>query len=140
MPAEGLRKLRAPAIALLVSAIISGGLGVLVSLSGVLRLFIDVGSPPPVEGPERMGYIVATVVLYGMGVLSVVVSPAMIYGAIQMLNGRNYSLAKFAALLSMIPVVSCFFMAAMPIGAWALITLGKPEVKESFDGAPSVRS
>ena len=132
MSAEGLRKLKVPAIALMVSGIISGGLGVLVSLSGVLRLFIDVGEPAPVEGVERLGYITASVVLYGMGVLSVLVSPIVIYGAIQMLNGRKYVSAKFAALLSMIPLTSCFFIVAMPIGAWALVTLRKPEVKESF--------
>jgi hypothetical protein len=114
----------------------SEGLGILVSLSGVLRLFIDTGAAPTDPG-ERLGYITSSVVLYGMGILSILISPMVIYGAVQMLNGRKYASAKFAALLAMIPLTSCFFIAAMPIGAWALITLGKLDVKESFtDGLP----
>ena len=132
MTNEVSRKLRAPAIALIVTGIISEVLGIMVSLSGILRLFIETGTPPPPDGPERMGYIIASVVLYGIGVLSIFVSPLIIYGGIQMMNGRKYVSAKFAALLSMIPLTSCFFTVTMPIGAWALITLSRPDVRVAF--------
>src|SRR5262245_60966814 len=129
---EGLRKLRAPAIALLISGAISGALGVMVSLSGVLRIFIEIGTTPPTDPAGRLGYLAASIVIYGVGVLSIFTSPFVIYGAIQMLNGRKYVFAKFAALLAMIPLTSCFFMVAMPIGLWSLLTLRKPDVKGSF--------
>jgi hypothetical protein len=79
--------------------------------------------------PYRMGGLLAEVVF----LLSTIAAPFIIKWAVDMLKGRNYSSAKKAAILAMIPMTSCCFLFGAPVGLWALMVLSKPEVKTFFE-------
>ncbi len=52
-------------------------------------------------------------------------------GAVMMLRLRCYPLAATASILAMIPWSPSFFI-SLPLGIWACVVLGKPEVTEAF--------
>lgn len=66
------------------------------------------------------------------GVILILASSFVLYGAIQMKNQRNYGIAKAAAIVAMIPLLGPCCLLGIPFGIWALIALGKPGVQESF--------
>lgn len=56
-------------------------------------------------------------------------------GGVQMIRAKSRGLAMFSSVLVMIPcVTSVCCLLGVPIGIWALVTLGKPEVKAAFAG------
>ena len=102
-------------------------------LSGLLRLTGLTGNEVlPTDQSERIGFFVGTVVSYCIALISLLLAPVIIYGAVQMMNGRKMGLAKIASVLAIVPLTSCCCIAGIPIGIWCLITLSKPEVKELF--------
>ncbi|MGH9882007.1 MAG: hypothetical protein ACRD6N_11280, partial [Pyrinomonadaceae bacterium] len=60
-------------------------------------------------------------------------SPIIIFGGIQMLRARRYSIALVAAILALIPLSSVCCIPGIPIGIWALIVLRQPEVMAAFE-------
>lgn len=135
MTDDVLQKLKGPAIALIVAGTLNGVLSLLTLASGLFRLTGIMGEEKlPTDEAERFGYYVGTFGSYGISSFSLIVMPLVIYGAVQMLNGKNYGLAKTAAILAIIPLTSCCFPVGMPIGIWALVVLGKPEIKALFRG------
>jgi len=125
--------LKAPAIALIVAGALNAVIGLLTVLSGLLRLSgINGRETLPTNEAERFGFYVGTFIAYGGGVLGLLAAPVIIYGAIQMLKGNKYGLAKTAAILAIVPLTSCCFLLGIPVGIWALIVLAKPEVKAIF--------
>ena len=65
-----------------------------------------------------------------LGLVNVVV----LFGGIQMLRAKSRGLAMFSSVLVMIPCASVCCVIGIPVGIWALVTLGKPEVKAAFAG------
>ena len=68
----------------------------------------------------------------GFGVVALLVSGFIIFGAIQMKNGKMYGVSMAAAILSIIPCCSPCFCFGIPFGIWALIVLLDQNVKSSF--------
>lgn len=136
-PNDTLQKVRPPAIALIVVGALNGGLGLLMLASGLLRLVgaINTG-PAPTDEAQRTGYLVGTLVGYGLGFISLILAPAIIFGAVKMVKGQSFGLAKAAAVLAILPLTSCCFLAGIPIGIWSLIVLNKPDVKALFQSGP----
>jgi hypothetical protein len=66
------------------------------------------------------------------GVLGMVVSGLILYGALRMkkLEDRGWAIA--ASILALAPCVSPCCLIGLPIGIWALVVLTKPEVKSAF--------
>jgi hypothetical protein len=128
-----LNKLKAPAICLIVIGALNGLISILTILGGVAR-FAGIGGREslPTRDAERIGFYVGTFASYGSGLLALIVAPLIIYGAIQMMKGKKYGLAKASAILAIIPFTSCCFLIGIPIGIWALIVLSKPDVKAFF--------
>lgn len=127
--------LKAPAIGLIVVGALNFGLGLLTLLSGLLRLTgLIPGERIPINEAERLGYFVGTFGGYAVAFIGLVGAPFIIYGAIQMLNGKNYRAAKRAAILAIVPFVSCCFVLGIPFGIWALVVLNKPEIRAFFNG------
>ena len=56
----------------------------------------------------------------------------VLYGAIQMRKLENLSLARMSAIISVIPCCGPCYLIGIPFGIWALVVLGKPEVKSAF--------
>jgi hypothetical protein len=132
---DNLQKLRAPAIGLIIAGSLSGVTGLLALLGGLFRLSGIGGKEAlPADQAEKVGFMIGTVGTYVVALLSVVLAPIVIYGAVQMMQGKKHGLAKISAILSIIPVTSCCFLIGIPMGIWSLIVLAKPEVKAVFDG------
>lgn len=126
--------IKPPAIGLIVIGAINALTGVLSLLSMILRaagmLTQNAAAPAGADGAAyRTGQRLAGLIV----VLSTIAAPFIIKGAVDMLKGRNYSSAKKAAILAMIPMTSCCFLLGAPIGLWALLVLSKPEVKTFFE-------
>jgi hypothetical protein len=45
---------------------------------------------------------------------------------------KNYSLARSAAIVAVIPLIGPCCVLGIPFGIWALVALGKPGVQEAF--------
>jgi hypothetical protein len=86
----------------------------------------------PVSGAERIGYLAGTFFGYGIAFLSLMATPIIIHGAVQMMNGKKYIMAKTASILAILPLTSCCFIVGTPLGVWAFVTLINPEVKSFF--------
>jgi hypothetical protein len=128
-----LQRIKSPAIGLLVVGVLNGAIGLMSLASGILRLAGVMKETIPVNEAERMGYYIGTFGSYLMAFLSLIAAPIIIYGAMQMMKGQKYGLAKIAAILAIIPLTSCCFLAGIPIGIWAFVVLRSPEVKAFFE-------
>ena len=127
--------LRAPAIALLMTGCLNGATGLLTLVSGLLRLTGLTGNQSiPTDRAERTGFLAATIGSYSIALISLLFAPVIIYGAVQMMNGRKIGLAKIASVLAIVPITSCCFLIGIPIGIWSLIVLRKREIKAVFQG------
>ena len=128
------RRLQLPATGL----IIVGALNV---VSGVLLILGRIASL--VNGPQReftddarrLGYLTASIYIPLVSVISIIVAPVIIYGGIQMLKARRYSVVMLAAVLALIPVSSVCCIPSIPIGIWALVVLRDTQVKAMFESS-----
>lgn len=128
-------KVKVPAIGLIIVGALNFGLGLLTVLSGLLRLTGIISEDKiPTNEVEKIGYLVGTFGGYAIAFIGLIVAPIIIYGAIQMMNGKSYKLAKTSAILAIIPLISCCFVVGIPVGIWALVVLNKSEVKAFFNG------
>jgi hypothetical protein len=66
------------------------------------------------------------------GIIGLLVSVFIFFGAMKMRNLENYGLAMAASIVAMIPCFSPCCLLGLPIGIWALVILSKPEVKSAF--------
>ncbi len=134
MNENALSKLKLPAIGLIAT-------GVLNVLFGILEIVSNAAMYSSGGGIYAENQSIEYNVGIGIGlaivVLSLIVAPFLIYGGIQMYRGKSYKISKTAAILAIIPFASCCFVFGVPFGIWALMTLGKPEVKAIFEGAPN---
>ncbi len=70
---------------------------------------------------------------YGIiGVLGLLCSAVVIYGAFCMKSLKSYGLAMTAAVLSCIPFLQPCCLISLPIGIWAIVVLISPDVKSAF--------
>ncbi len=132
MQNEILNKLKVPAIGLIVTGIINFLWGIL-SVIANIYLFATKQSHfanPLQNNAEQLGVFIGIAIT----VLSLAVSPIIIYGAIQMLKGNKYGLAKISAILAIVPLTSCCFLAGIPLGIWALVVLNQPDMEMIFNG------
>ncbi len=116
------REVAGPAWGLLLSSVLG-----LLFWGSVLGFFIwapDVLQLPPTEDAWAGVPLAAC--------LMVPVALVQGLGAIMMLRLRGYPLAATASILAMIPWGSLAFFISLPVGIWACIVLGKPEVTEAF--------
>lgn len=121
-----------PAIALIVVAsigiffgVIALGLDVVLILSGAVERLAEM----------RAGLIseqTKITIRSVWGIALLIADVFVIYGAVQMKQLKNYSIAQRAAIVSVIPCLGpCCFL-GIPFGIWALVVLAKPHVKEAF--------
>jgi predicted cobalt transporter CbtA len=127
------RQVKAPAVVMIVYGILSEIAGLFITYAAIKSRLTTNMPSPPTDGDERLGYYLGAVVVFGIGFLSIAAAPFIVYGALQMLNGRKYIMARYAALATLLPLSSCLFIVGFPIGAWAMTVLARPDVKASFD-------
>ena len=128
------QKLTIPAIGLIVSTALSGLWGIYIFMLGVLRVTGVMKDQLPTNEAEKLGYFVGSGFGYAFGLVNILITPFIVYGAIQMWKGKKYGWAKSSAILALIPLTNCCFIVGVPFGIWALYLLMQPEVKSYFDG------
>ncbi|MGQ0541005.1 MAG: hypothetical protein ACT4O9_04040 [Blastocatellia bacterium] len=135
MTNDPLQKVKAPAVALLITGILNAGFGLIALASGAFRLS-GIGSPEtiPTDENERLGFIIGTALGYGIAAISLLLAPVIFIGALKMMRGKGYGISMSAAILAILPVTSCCFLIGIPAGIWAIVVLRNPEVKSFFKG------
>ena len=122
-----------PAIGLLVVSIICVGLLVL-TLPFDLFLLVVGGMNGRVGGLEVDETKMMQIVIRMMwGVALLAASTYCIFGAWQMKSLRNYTHARNAAVVAVIPCLGPCCILGIPFGAWALGVLARPEVQARFE-------
>jgi hypothetical protein len=72
--------------------------------------------------------------MIGLCVLIALSSIVIIVGGFKLKNLSGRGWAKSSAILSMLPTCTfCGCLLGLPIGIWALVAMGKPEVKAAFE-------
>lgn len=122
---------RGPATALIVVSIICL---VVIALSllfnGFLLLRGTAGRlPQPSVGVSKEMQVVVRM-LWCCMILAV--NTVILIGAVRMQRLQSYTWAKVAAILAVIPCVGPCYLLGIPFGIWALVVLGKPEVRQAF--------
>lgn len=116
----------------------------LILMFGITGLNTFVQPTHPVSG--LVGTLSSGAIGIGFGVIGIAINLFLLYGAMQMRNLKNYSIALAASIVAMVPIFSlsggccclgCFagvFVLLLSIGSgiWSLIILLKPEVKSAF--------
>ena len=125
-------RLQLPAIGLIVVGALNA-LSAFLLLLGRLNSIIKGRDPVITDEDRRLGYMVAIIFFPIVSLISIAASPIIIFGGIQMLRARRYSVALVAAILSLIPLTSVCCIPGIPIGIWALMVLRHPEVRAAFE-------
>jgi len=135
-PAAG--KVAAPAIALIVLAVLNLPVAAYLIFSGLMAGQINVAPPPEMANDPDMAnaFEIGTKIGGGMwivvGAASIVASAVIAFGAIRMKGLQSYGLAMTASILALIPCTSPCCLAGIPIGIWSLIVLMNADVKAAF--------
>ena len=127
------RRLQSPAIGLIIVGALNALSGLVLILGRVVSI-VKGRDPVITDEDRRFGYMFAIIFFPIVSLISIVASPIIIFGGIQMLRARRYSIALGAAILALIPLTSVCCIPGIPIGIWALIVLRHPEVRAAFEG------
>ena len=128
-PISAAAKLRSPAMALIVLAVLAMGLDIAVLTHAIVN---DAPKMLRDEGRERgEELIVANMVVNG---LLLVIHAVICFGALQMVRVRSYANAMTAAIASLIPFCSPVVFFGIPFGLWALLVLRQRRVRNAFPG------
>jgi len=125
VPVEVLQKLRAPALALTIVAVLEWVM--LVALSIPLAYW---GMSHDRQAPAEALLGVTGPILAVIAIMLLGMSTLMLWGAAKMRQGEGYGLAILACILAM--VMAPANLIGLPVGIWALVVLLRPEVKAAF--------
>lgn len=131
-------RLQWPAIGLIIVGVLNASSGLLLILGRVASI-VKGREPVITDEDRRLGYMFGIIFFPIVSLISIVASPIIVFGGIQMLRARRYSVALWAAILALIPVTSLCCIPGIPIGIWALIVLRHPEVRASFEDSQMPR-
>ncbi len=118
------RRVKFPAIFLLVGGVIGIVGALLCFVSGVIQILAD-------PDDNLLGKIGAACCF----LLTLAASIYVVTGAITMLRLKNHSAAITGAIIAVIPCIGpCSAIPTIPFGIWALVILMRPDVKAAFHG------
>lgn len=111
----------APALALLLIAILGAAVGALRAVDGL--------TTPPKQGEARgLGHALSVL---SAASATVVANGFVLYAAMQMFKLQSYRIALAASALVMLPCSGCWCVGA-PVGIWSLSVLARPDVRVLF--------
>lgn len=125
MTNENLQKLKIPAIGLIVVGILNILCGLYFLLSAITVAYMGVSYKNFTTEEEKFVFQIGFYGIIILGVLSLVVAPIIILGALKMMRGASGGAAKLSPFLAMIPITSFAFILGIPFGIWALISMRK---------------
>jgi hypothetical protein len=118
-----------PATALRIAGIFGMLLQAAVIMLNALHMF---GIPMGLRGPDALPIAFGTSLNIVVGVIGLIISAVVAYGALKMKHLENHGLAMTAAILSVIPCTSpCCFL-GFPFGIWAIVVLNDSTVRDAF--------
>jgi phage FluMu protein Com len=123
---------RPPATALIVVSLIAIILGVLGLVMDVVLVTTGVAEKLGELSKGPISKDTQIMVRSIWGVILLIASSFVLYGAIQMKNQRRFGTARAAAIVAMIPLLGPCCILGIPFGFWAFTTLGKPGVRSIF--------
>ena len=125
-------KVQAPAIAL----IVCGGLSFIASIFGAINALVSQVPQIPPDTPELAAQMMkGTVgpVAAAIQTVFILVGLFVLFGGIQMVRIKTWTVALAASIVSMLNFGSCCCLIGMPIGIWALVILLMGDVKRAFE-------
>jgi len=125
----GAELVRGPAIGLIVVAIVGVILQIVSLIMNLAGASFLASSRMPQEAWANMFSGTIGVI---SGIIGILVSGLILFGAMKMKKLESYGLAMAASIIAMIPCFSPCCVLGLPIGIWALVVLMKPEVKSAF--------
>ena len=123
-------QVKGPATGLIVTAILGFAVQ---ALALVMNVFgVSFGAMQRRGTPEAwVNMFSGTMGVVG-GILGIVVSVMILYGALKMKKLESHGWAIAASILALAPCISPCCFIGLPFGIWALVVLAKPEVKSAF--------
>jgi len=121
-------RVKGPAIALLVTAII----GIVLALLGLLLNALGVTVGAAEGGDQGLANMASGGVGVAQSIVGIIVGVVILMGALKMKDLQSYGFAMTAAILAMIPCVSPCCLLGLPFGIWAIVILSNAEVKAAF--------
>jgi hypothetical protein len=121
-------KVKPPAIALMVTAII----GLVVAVLGLLMNLLGVGLGAAQGGQEGVANLMSGAVGIISGIVGMVLDVIVLLGSMKMMKLESYGLALTASILALIPCTSPCCLLGVPFGIWALVVMNDEEVKAAF--------
>jgi len=124
-------KITAPGIAL----VITGGLGMIMTLFSIVWAFVGPEPPFNPDMPEFFreiqqggrGPLAAAV-----QVIFIFVNAVIIAGGVAMIRQSMWGLALAASIVAMVNIGNCCCLIGLPIGIWSLVILLMADVKAAF--------
>jgi hypothetical protein len=113
--------------------------GILVAINIILLLVRLAGAALPLamQGPgprdpnDRIAIMLQGTLGVGFSVLGIVLSILIAIGASKMKRLESRGWAMASSIIAVIPCTGCCVL-SLPFGIWALVVLGKPEVRDNF--------
>ena len=127
--ADAAERVKGPAIGLIAVAVLGALLQITSLILHLAGASIMANSRMPNQAWANMFSGTIGVV---SGVIGLLVSGVIFFGATKMKNLESYGLAMAASIIAMIPCFSPCCLLGLPIGIWAVVILSKPEVKSAF--------
>jgi hypothetical protein len=132
-----LQKIKAPAVAIIVLAIIN----IVLSVWNAVKLIFfppdlnqEFAKYPQLQDPQVQHILQLFYGPLGIGsaIFTLLMGIVILFGALKMRKLENYVFAFTAAILAILPCVSACCILGLPFGIWALVVMNKPEVKSQF--------
>ena len=127
--ADAAERVKGPAIGLIAVAVLGALLQITSLILHLAGASIMANSRMPNQAWANMFSGTIGVV---SGVIGLLVSGVIFFGAMKMKSLESYGLAMAASIIAMIPCFSPCCLLGLPIGIWAVVILSKPEVKSAF--------
>jgi hypothetical protein len=123
MTNENVQKLKIPAIGLIIVGILNILCGLYFLLSAITVAYMGVSYKNFTTDHEKFVFQIGFYGIIVLGVLSLVVAPIIILGALKMMRGASDGAAKLSPILAMIPITSFAFLLGIPFGVYALMLM-----------------
>ena len=134
MTNEPAQKLKIPAIGLIAVGILNILFGLYFLFSAFIVAYSKIDYRDFTTEQERFIFNIGLYGIITLGIISLLVAPVIIYGALKMMRGEKSRVGKMAAILAMIPVTSFWFLLGIPFGVWALMIWSKIKPAENSPG------
>ena len=133
-------KVKGPAIAMIVAAVISILVALYFLAVGIITIFFqdqmleflkEQGNPAVQQGNPQQALMIAGIFYLIASFVVAVCSIVVTLGSIKMMKLQSRGMSMAAAIICCIPIVQCCLISA-PVGIWALVVLMDKDVQRQF--------